>query len=73
MATQELIGNAALGADLAWVRLTVEEGRVVAARGDGPGMTELLRAVRGSTTLEAAAVPGGRLAPTPSTTRSGPR
>jgi tRNA-uridine 2-sulfurtransferase len=62
MARNELIGNAALGDDLAWVRLTVDGGRIVASRGDGPGVGKLLRAVHGLTTLEAAAVPGGRLA-----------
>jgi tRNA-uridine 2-sulfurtransferase len=62
MASRELIGNAALGSDLAWVRLAVEQGCIVAARGEGPGVGELLHAVRGLTTLEAAAVPAGQLA-----------
>ncbi|MGH3006611.1 MAG: tRNA 2-thiouridine(34) synthase MnmA [Gaiellaceae bacterium] len=62
MDARELIGNAAECGDLAWIGLTVQGGRIVAARGEGPGMTELCRDVRGLTTLEAAAVPGGRLA-----------
>ncbi|MGH2995100.1 MAG: tRNA 2-thiouridine(34) synthase MnmA [Gaiellaceae bacterium] len=62
MATQELIGNAARDGDLAWVRLAVEGGRIVESRGDGPGAAELCRAVRGLTTLAAAAVPGKPLA-----------
>jgi len=62
MASAELIGNAARDGDLAWVAVTEEGGRVVAARGDGPGTAELCRAVRGLTLLEAAAVPGEPLA-----------
>jgi tRNA-uridine 2-sulfurtransferase len=62
MATQELIGNAARDGDLAWMRLAVDGGRIVEARGDGAGAAELCRAVRGLTTLEAAAVPGKPLA-----------
>jgi tRNA-specific 2-thiouridylase len=62
MPSAELIGNAARDGDLAWVAVTEERGRVVAARGDGPGTAELCRAVRGLTLLEAAAVPGQPLA-----------
>jgi tRNA-specific 2-thiouridylase len=62
MPNAELIGNAARDCDLAWVAVTTERGRVVAARGDGPGTSELCRAVRGLTLLEAAAVPGNPLA-----------
>jgi tRNA-specific 2-thiouridylase len=62
MDARELIGNAAECGDLAWIGVTVREGRIVAGRGEGPGVAELCRAVRGLTTLEAAAVPGGRLA-----------
>jgi tRNA-uridine 2-sulfurtransferase len=62
MPSAELIGNAARGGDLAWVEVTAERGRVVAARGDGPGTAELCREVRGLTLLEAAAVPGEPLA-----------
>jgi tRNA-specific 2-thiouridylase len=62
MEARELIGNAAQAGDLAWVRLSCEEGRVTAASGDGPGVAELCRAVRGLTLLEAASLPGGRLA-----------
>jgi tRNA-specific 2-thiouridylase len=62
MPNAELIGNAVRDRDLAWVAVTTERGRVVAARGDGPGTAELCRSVRGLTLLEAAAVPGGPLA-----------
>jgi len=58
----ESVGNAAAAGDLAWVRLGVEAGRIVAAGGDGPGVAELCRAVRGLTTLEAGAVPAPSLA-----------
>ena len=53
----DVIGNAALGADLAWVRLTLRAGRVQDATGEGDGVRELCRAVRGLPVLEAAAVP----------------
>jgi tRNA-uridine 2-sulfurtransferase len=62
MADAELIGNAVRDRDLAWVAVTTERGRILAARGDGPGTAELCRSVRGLTLLEAAAVPGGPLA-----------
>jgi tRNA-specific 2-thiouridylase len=62
MAAPELIGNAARGDDLAWVALTVERGRIAAARGEGDGTDVLCEAVRGLTPLEAAAVPGPALA-----------
>ena len=62
MDARELIGNAAECGDLAWIGLTLREGRIVAARGEGPEVAELCRDVHGLTTLEAAAVPGGRLA-----------
>jgi tRNA-specific 2-thiouridylase len=58
----ELIGNAAENGDLAWVRLGLERGQIAEARGEGPGVAELCRAVRGLTPLEAAGVPGARLA-----------
>jgi tRNA-uridine 2-sulfurtransferase len=58
----EAVGNAARGDDLAWVRLRVERGRIAEADGDGPGVPDLLAAVRGATPLAAAAVPGERLA-----------
>jgi tRNA-specific 2-thiouridylase len=58
----DVIGNAALGADLAWVRLTLRAGRVQDATGEGDGIQELCRAVRGLPVLEAAAVPAPRLA-----------
>jgi tRNA-specific 2-thiouridylase len=61
MATAELIGNAARGDDLAWVALSVERGRVAAARGEGPGVAALCADVRGLSLLEAAAVPGAPL------------
>jgi tRNA-specific 2-thiouridylase len=62
MDAKELIGNAAQGEELAWMRLTCEGGRIAAARGEGPGVAELCHAVRGRELLEAASVPGGRLA-----------
>ena len=58
----ELVGDAGNGEDWAWLRLTVSAQRIVDASGAGPGTAELARAVRGLTLLEAAAVPGERLA-----------
>jgi len=57
----ELIGNAARGGDLAWIALRVDRDRIVAARGEGPGVPELCRTVGGLSTLEAATVPGSQL------------
>jgi tRNA-uridine 2-sulfurtransferase len=62
MRVLQLIGNSAANGDLAWIRLTVDADRVTAADGDGPGVAELCRAVRGLTTLAATSVPGERLA-----------
>ena len=62
MAGRELIGNAARGADLAWIALSVRRGRIESARGEGDGTEELCAAVRGLRLLEAAAVPGPPLA-----------
>ena len=59
---QELVGDAGRDGDWAWVTLTVSRGRIREARGDGPGVAELLTAVRGLTLLDSAAVPGGLLA-----------
>ncbi len=59
---QELVGDAGLGDEWVWLRLTVSGQRIVDAAGEGPGTRELARAVRGLTLLEAAAVPGERLA-----------
>src|SRR6185503_23726 len=61
-AERELVGNSAQDGDLAWVRLTVSGQRIVHARGEGPGMADLVREVEGRTLLEAASVPGRRLA-----------
>jgi tRNA-specific 2-thiouridylase len=58
----QLIGNSAENGDLAWVRLVVDAGRIVEADGDGPGVPALCRSVRGLSALEAARVPGERLA-----------
>jgi tRNA-uridine 2-sulfurtransferase len=58
----ELIGNSADNGELAWVRLVADAGRIVEADGEGPGVATLCRSVRGLRTLEAAAVPGERLA-----------
>lgn len=62
MASSELIGNAARDGDLAWVGLSVADGRIVAARGEGLGTGALCRMVEGLAPLEAAAVPGEPLA-----------
>jgi tRNA-uridine 2-sulfurtransferase len=59
---EELIGNSARGDELAWVRLELEDERIVSARGEGPGVAALCRAVRGLTLLEVAAVPGETVA-----------
>src|SRR6187551_372158 len=61
-ATRELVGNAARDGDLAWVRLSVRGQRIEGATGEGTGMDELLRDLEGRTLLEAATVPGERLA-----------
>ncbi len=58
----QLVGNAVLGCDLAWVALVVQRGRIVEAGGEGPGVRGLCGALKGLTLLEAAAVPGARLA-----------
>jgi tRNA-specific 2-thiouridylase len=58
----EVVGNAATRSDLAWIGLELDAGRIAAARGEGPGVEELCGAVCGLTALEAAAVPGPRLA-----------
>jgi tRNA-specific 2-thiouridylase len=58
----ELIGNAAEGGDLAWVRLRLDGGSITSAEGEGPGVPELCGAVRGLSTLAAATVPAARLA-----------
>src|SRR5215204_5985680 len=58
----ELIGNSARDGDVAWVRLEVVDGRLVAATGEGPGVADLCAAVRGLTALAAAGVPGESLA-----------
>ena len=60
--TRELIGNAARDGDLAWVRLAVFGQRILTATGEGAGMNALCREVEGLTLLEAARVPGERLA-----------
>jgi tRNA-specific 2-thiouridylase len=58
----DAVGNAVRGDDLAWIRLTLDRGRIVGAEGDGPGVAELCAAVRGLPLLAAGAVPGGALA-----------
>jgi tRNA-uridine 2-sulfurtransferase len=62
MGVLELTGNSVADGDLAWIRLTVDRDQVAAADGDGPGVAELCRAVRGLTTLAATAVAGEPLA-----------
>jgi tRNA-uridine 2-sulfurtransferase len=57
-----LIGDSARDGDLAWVRLGLDGDRIVSAEGEGPGVAELCRDVRGLTALAAAAVPGEPLA-----------
>jgi len=59
---RELAGNASLDGDLAWIAVTLSGGRISAAHGEGPGVSELSAHVRGLTLLEAAAVPAERLA-----------
>ena len=61
-AHRDLVGNAARDGDLAWVRLTVSGQRIESARGEGPGVCDLLREIEGRTLLDAASVPGERLA-----------
>jgi tRNA-specific 2-thiouridylase len=61
-ADRELVGNAARDGDLAWVRLIVSGQRIESAFGEGTGVGELLREVEGRTLLDAASVPGERLA-----------
>jgi tRNA-uridine 2-sulfurtransferase len=58
----ELIGNSARGADVAWVRLDLDRGRIAAAAGEGPGVPELCATAVGRTPLEAAAIPSEPLA-----------
>jgi tRNA-specific 2-thiouridylase len=58
----ELIGHAAGNGDLAWIAVTIDRGRVTGVRGEGPGTGALGAEIGGRTLLEAAAVPGGRLA-----------
>jgi tRNA-uridine 2-sulfurtransferase len=55
-------GSASACGELAWVELDVDRGRVVAARGEGEGVTELTSAVRRLSVLEAAGVTGPPLA-----------
>jgi tRNA-uridine 2-sulfurtransferase len=55
-------GSASDCGDLAWIELDVESGRVLRARGEGPGVPELIGTVAGLSLLEAAAVPASRLA-----------
>src|SRR5262245_53407492 len=60
--TRELVGNAARDGDLAWVRLAGRAQRIEGAAGEGSGMSDLLRDIEGRTLLDAASVPGERLA-----------
>ncbi len=59
---RELVGDAGRDDEWVWLRLTVSAQRIVDAAGEGPGTRELARSLRGLTLLEAAAVPGERLA-----------
>jgi tRNA-specific 2-thiouridylase len=58
----ELLGDAGGGGDWAWIRLGVDGQRIAEASGGGPGVDALCREIRGRTLLDAAAVPGDRLA-----------
>ena len=58
----ELHGDATLAGDYAWVRLELEEQRIVDAAGEGATVARLLPELRGRTLLEAAALPGETLA-----------
>jgi tRNA-specific 2-thiouridylase len=62
MGLQELIGDSARGGDLAWIRLVLDGNRIARAEGEGFGVAELCRDVRGLSTLAATAVPGAPLA-----------
>ncbi len=55
-------GSASDCGDLAWVELDVERRRICGARGEGPGVSRLIRGVRGLPVLEAARLCGPRLA-----------
>jgi tRNA-specific 2-thiouridylase len=68
----ELAGDASRDGDWAWVRLEVVAGRIVDARGEGPGVPSLCRLARGRTLLEAAAIPGDALATDALATAIGP-
>ena len=54
----ELVGNASSEGEIAWIRLEVDSGRIVAASGEGSAVRKLSRAVNGLTLLEAARVSG---------------
>ena len=58
----ETVGHASAGDELAWVRVEVDGERVRGVEGEGPGVAELAREVRGRTILEAAATRGLPLA-----------
>jgi tRNA-specific 2-thiouridylase len=53
-----LIGNSARDGDIAWLTLEAEGERIRSAAGEGAGVAELCRSLRGATMLEAAAMPG---------------
>ncbi|TMJ97760.1 MAG: tRNA 2-thiouridine(34) synthase MnmA [Actinobacteria bacterium] len=58
----ESVGNATRDGDFAWVRLGCEDGRIIAADGEGPGVSELCCEIRGLTPLQAAAIRANPLA-----------
>ncbi len=58
----ELVGDAGEGGEWVWLRVELDRGRITGASGAGPGVPELCREIRGLTLLQAAAVPGERLA-----------
>ena len=58
----ETSGTAGGAEDFAWLSLGVEGDLIASARGEGPGVAELCREVRGRTILGAAAVQAGELA-----------
>jgi tRNA-uridine 2-sulfurtransferase len=59
---ETLIGNSVRGGEVAWLRIEAAAERIAAVSGEGPGVADLCREVRGLTMLEAASVTGDELA-----------
>lgn len=58
----ELLGDAGVAGDWAWIRLVVDGQRIVDSSGGGPGVDALRRRLPGRTLLDAAGLAGERLA-----------